>query len=210
MAYLALIRHGKSTYNEKGLWAGLTDVPLTKDGEEEAKNAGEAIKDIPFAVSFTSRLQRAQKTLEIIKKSINNTSLPTTESEALNERDYGDLAGKNKWEMKEELGEELFLKYRRSWDFPPPNGEALKQVYERVIPYYKEIILPYLTQGKNVLIAAHGNSLRALVKYLENIPDDEISKLEIGTGEVYLYDINPQGEMISKEIRSVNENKANV
>ena len=112
--------------------------------------------------------------------------------------------------MKEELGEELFLKYRRSWDFPPPHGEALKQVYERVIPYYKETILPHLIKGENVLIAAHGNSLRALVKYLENIPDDEISKLEIGTGEVYLYTINPQGEITSKEIRSVNENKANV
>lgn len=210
MAYLALVRHGKSTYNEKGLWAGLTDVPLIQQGEDEARQAGESIKDIPFTIAFTSKLQRAQKTLEIIKKGIHLPSLPTNESEALNERDYGDLAGKNKWEMKEELGEELFLKYRRSWDFPPPHGEALKQVYERVIPYYKETILPHLIKGENVLIAAHGNSLRALVKYLENIPDDEISKLEIGTGEVYLYTINPQGEITSKEIRSVNENKANV
>lgn len=210
MAYLALIRHGKSTYNEKGLWAGLTDVPLIKQGEEEAQKAGEAVKDIPFDIAFTSKLQRAQKTLEIIKQTINKPDLPTIESAAINERDYGDLAGKNKWEMKEELGEELFLKYRRSWDFPPPNGEALKQVYERVIPYYKTEILPHLTKGENVLIAAHGNSLRALVKYLENISDTDIPSLEIGTGEVYLYKLDKEGNILSKEVRSVNENKANV
>ncbi len=210
MAFLALVRHGKSSYNEKGLWAGLIDVPLTAQGEEEAKNAGDAIKDISFDIAFTSKLTRAQKTLEIIKQTLNNPTLTTQESSAINERDYGDLAGKNKWEIKEELGEELFLKYRRSWNFPPPNGEALKQVYDRVVPYFEEEILPHLKKGENVLIAAHGNSLRALVKYLESIADNEISKLEIGTGEVYLYTLDQTGRVISKEIRSVNENKANV
>lgn len=209
MAYLVLVRHGQSTYNEKGIWAGVTDVHLTKLGEEEARKAGETIKDIKFDSAYTSKLIRAQQTLEIIKQTINQPDLPTIIDGAINERDYGDLTGKNKWEMKEELGEELFLKYRRSWDFPPPNGESLKDVYDRVIPYYENEILPKLKDGKNILIAAHGNSLRALAKYLENISETEIPKLEIGTGETYVYTIDSEGNVTNKEVRSINANKLN-
>ncbi|HVZ58828.1 MAG TPA: 2,3-diphosphoglycerate-dependent phosphoglycerate mutase [Patescibacteria group bacterium] len=207
MSYLVLVRHGQSTYNEKGIWAGITDVPLTKRGEEEARKAGETIKDINFDYSYTSKLIRAEKTLEIIKQTINQPQLPTTIDNAIRERDYGDLTGKNKWEMKKELGEELFLKYRRSWDFPPPHGESLKDVYNRVVPFYEAEVLPKLKEGKNILISAHGNSLRALVKYLEDIPENEIPKLEIGTGETYVYTIDTSGKVTNKEIRSINENK---
>jgi 2,3-bisphosphoglycerate-dependent phosphoglycerate mutase len=125
---------------------------------------------------------------------------------ALNERDYGDLTAKNKWAIRDEYGEEQFLKWRRSWDFPPPNGEALKDVYARVVPYYEQHILPRLEQGQNVLVVAHGNSLRALVKYLESIGDDDIADVELGTAEVFLYEVDPSGKIVSKEIRAANPN----
>lgn len=207
MSYLALIRHGQSTYNEKGIWAGKTDVPLTPQGEEEAKKAGEAISDFAFDIAYVSDLIRAQKTLDIIKSTMQNRDMKVVVAPEITERDYGDLTGKNKWEMKEEIGEELFLKYRRSWDFPPPNGESLKDVYDRVLPYFKEEILPQLIAGKNVLVCAHGNSLRALIKHLDNISSDDIPKFEIATGEVYLYSLDEKGNILSKEVRSINTNK---
>ncbi|MDQ5954625.1 MAG: 2,3-bisphosphoglycerate-dependent phosphoglycerate mutase, partial [Patescibacteria group bacterium] len=123
------------------------------------------------------------------------------ENAALNERDYGDLTGKDKWKIREEYGEEQFLKWRRGWDTPPPNGESLKDVYSRLIPYFESTIVPQLKEEKNVIIVAHGNSLRALVKYLENISDEIIPSLEIATGEIYLYQIDKDGKVISKEIR---------
>ncbi|MBI5045106.1 MAG: 2,3-diphosphoglycerate-dependent phosphoglycerate mutase [Candidatus Levybacteria bacterium] len=207
MAYLALVRHGQSTYNEKGVWAGKTDVPLTPQGEEEAKKAGEAIADLSFDTAYTSNLIRAKKTLEIIKSTLRNPLLQEIISSAISERDYGDLTGKNKWEMQKELGEGLFMKYRRSWDFPPPHGESLKDVYDRVLPYFKEEILPQLIAGKNILICAHGNSLRALIKYLDNISDENIPKFEIATGEVYLYNLDNNGAIVSKKVRSINQNR---
>ncbi len=204
MSNLILVRHGISEWNALGLWTGWNDVSLTEEGKKEARNAAEAIRDIHIDVAFTSDLIRAQQTYAEIKKALNLESIPEIRATEIKERNYGDLAGKNKWKVKEEYGEEQFMKWRRSWDYPIPNGESLKDVYARVIPYYTEHIKPYLTAGKNVLITAHGNSIRALVKYLENIPDDEISQLEIGTGEVYRYSMNEKGEVISKEIRSSN------
>lgn len=200
MAYLVLVRHGESTWNAKGIWTGITDVDLTEKGREEARAAGEAIKDINFRIAFVSVLKRAKETLEEMEKVL-GVKLPTTEDKALNERDYGDYTGKNKWEVKEQIGEEEFLKLRRSWDFLVPNGESLKQVYERVAPYYKDHILPELKNGKNVLVSAHGNSLRALVKFLDNIPDSKIAELEIPTGQVLVYQIDSEGNIASKEIR---------
>lgn len=202
MAYLALVRHGQSEWNAQGLWTGWTDIPLSEQGHEEAKKAAEVLKDIEFNMAYTSLLTRAQQTLEDIKKATNRENLTTLKVQALNEKNYGDLAGKNKWKIKEEFGEEQFLLWRRSWDYPLPNGESLKDVYKRVVPYYTTEILPKLQKGLNVLVVAHGNSLRALVKYLENISDEEIPKLEIGTGEVYLYDIDTTGKILSKEIRN--------
>lgn len=210
MSNLVLIRHGKSEWNALGRWTGWSDPSLSDDGRDEAKRGGEALKDIKFDYGFTSKLVRAKETLSEIKKVINQDDLPTIEHEALNERDYGDFTGKNKWEVKEQVGDEEFQKIRRSWDYQLPNGESLKNVYERVVPYYMSEILPKLEEGKNIIIAAHGNSLRALVKYLENISDSNIASLEIGTGEVYVYKIAADGKVISKEIRSSNPNAGKV
>ena len=201
MAYLALVRHGQSEWNVKNWWTGLTDIGLTDIGIEEARSAGEHIKDIPFDIAFTSVLIRAKDTWKHIQNVLEKKDIQTIEDPALNERDYGDLTGKDKWKMRDEYGEEQFLKWRRGWDTPPPNGESLKDVYNRLIPYFESTILPYLKENKNVIIVAHGNSLRALVKYLEHIDDDIIPSLEIATGEIYLYQVDKEGKVLSKEIR---------
>ncbi len=205
MAYLVLVRHGESEWNAKGLWTGWTDVNLSENGREEARKAGEALHDIHFDYAYTSALKRAQQTLQEIQ-TVLGTNLIATEDKALNERSYGDFTGKNKWEVKEQVGEEEFQRLRRSWDYPPANGESLKMVYERVLPYYQAEIEPKLKEGKNVIIAAHGNSLRALIKHLEGISDEEITKLELATGGLYVYQIDAEGKVTSKEIRGSNTN----
>lgn len=210
MSKLVLIRHGQSEWNAKGLWTGWNDPDLNEKGRIEAQNAGNKVLDIHFDKAYTSDLKRAKQTLNEILKIIKIKNLPVVEAPELKERNYGDLAGKNKWKVKEQYGEEQFMKWRRSWDYPIPNGESLKQVYERVIPYFEKTILVELKAGKNILISAHGNSLRALVKKIESIADQEISKLEIGTGEVYIYEFDKDGKMIFKEIRSVNTEKLKV
>jgi len=209
MSKLVLVRHGKSEWNEKGLWTGWRDIPLAPKGVEEAQVTGEQLKNIHFDYAYTSALVRAQQTLVEILRVINQTP-PTINNQALNERDYGDYTEKNKWDIQKEVGEEEFQKIRRSWDYPPPNGESLKMVYERVLPYFESEILPHLKEGKNIIIAAHGNSLRALAKYLENITEEDIADLEIGTGEAYVYDIDSEGKVTNKEIRGVNESKGKV
>lgn len=201
MAYLVLVRHGESEWNVKGVWTGWTDVDLSPKGHEEARQAGEALKDIHFDLAYTSTLKRAKNTLLEIEKVIGQTDLTATESSALNERNYGDLTGKNKWEVKAQVGEEEFQKIRRSWDYPPPNGESLKMVYERVVPYYESEILPKLKEGNNIIIAAHGNSLRALIKYLDHISDEDIPSLELATGGIYVYQLDQNGTILSKDIR---------
>lgn len=207
MAYLVLVRHGESEWNSLGLWTGWTDIDLTEKGREEAKKAGEKLKDIHFDYAFTSDLVRAKHTLDEILKVISQTDIPVIESPELKERSYGDLTGKNKWKIKEEYGDEQFMNWRRSWDYPVPNGETLKDVYNRVVPYYKKQILPLIKKGKNILIAAHGNSLRALIKELENISNQEIPKLEFGTGTVYVYEIDENGKLLDKQIRTTQESK---
>lgn len=205
MAHLALVRHGESEWNAKGLWTGWTDVNLSENGREEARKAGEVLRDIHPDYVYISALKRAQQTLEEIQKVIGTNVTPTADK-ALNERSYGDFTGKNKWEVKEQVGEEEFQRLRRSWDYPPANGESLKMVYDRVLPYYQSEIEPKLKEGKNIIIAAHGNSLRALIKYLENISDEEIPTLELATGGVYVYEINEEGKVTAKEIRGSNTN----
>jgi len=209
MATLVLVRHGKSEWNEKGLWTGWRDIPLAPKGVEEAAATGASLKDINFDYAYTSALIRAQQTLDEILKILDQHP-PITNNQALNERDYGDYTEKNKWDIQNELGEEEFQKIRRSWDYPPPNGESLKMVYARAVPYFESEILPKLKDGKNVIIAAHGNSLRALVKHLEGISEDEIASLEIGTGEAYVYQMDDDGKMMNKEIRGENVNKGKV
>lgn len=209
MNKLVLVRHGLSEYNKLGIWAGWEDPDLAPEGVEQAQKTGQELSDIHFDFAYSSDLKRATHTLDVIKTQINQ-EVPTTIDKALRERNYGDYTHKNKWQVKEEVGEEEFQKLRRSWDYPPPNGESLKMVYDRIVPYYESEILPKLKTGKNVLASSSGNALRALVKHLENIPDDQVMNLEIGTGEAYVYQIDENGKILSKEIRGENPNKGKV
>ena len=152
MAYLVLVRHGQSTYNEKGVWTGWLDPDLTEMGKKEAELAGKRLSDIHFDYAFTSALKRAQDTLRIILQTINQTAILATTNPALNERSYGDYAGKNKWEIKTQVGDTIFQKIRRGWDYPIPDGETLKTVYGRVVPYFENEILPKVKEGKNVIV----------------------------------------------------------
>jgi len=199
MANLILVRHGESEWNQKGLWTGLTDIGLSSKGKEESKDAGEKLKGSSIDVAYTSPLIRAKQTLTEIENVL-GIDVPAFENKALNERDYGIYTGKNKWDIQKEVGAEQFNQLRRGWDSPIPEGETLQDVYNRVVPYYKSEILPKLKDGKNILIVGHGNSLRALVKYLENISDESVKKLEIGTGEIYMYMLDHKGAISSKNI----------
>lgn len=202
MAYLVFVRHGQSEWNALGLWTGQRDVALTDQGRDEARKAAEHLRDITLHKAYTSKLSRAQETLREIKDALSHVDLPTEEHEALNERHYGEYTAKNKWEIKESIGEEAFTKLRRTWDHPVPGGETLKDVHARALPYYEEHVLRDLKDGKNVIVAAHGNTLRALMKHLEDVEDDKVHELEIGTGEVVVYQIDEDGKVISKEIRN--------
>ncbi len=205
LSHLVLIRHGESEWNAKGLWCGWIDVGLSEKGKQEAIFASTYIRDIKFDIAFTSDLKRASHTLEIIKKELDILSLPTLVEPAFKERHYGIYAGKNKWEIKEKIGEKEFKRLRRGWNVPISQGESLKDVYERVIPGYKKHILPAIQKGQNILFVAHGNSNRALMKHLENIPDHLISEVEIATGEVLVYKLDNSGKVIDKEKRIVNK-----
>lgn len=201
MSYLVLVRHGQSTWNAVNAWTGLIDISLDEKGKEVAQKDGELLKKINFDLAFTSKLRRAQQTLTEIKIVLNRGDLKVIEDESLNERDYGDLTGKDKEWVEKEYGEEQFLRWRRGWDYPIPNGETLKDVYQRAVPFYEQDILPEIKKGKNILIVAHGNSLRALIKYLENISDADIASLELEIGEIDIYQINSEGKIISKEVK---------
>ena len=197
---LILIRHGQSEWNALNQFTGWKDPDLTAKGIEEAHNAGKIIKNlkINFDLVFTSALVRAQNTAEIILEEINQ-SLSTIKNQALNERNYGDLAGLNKDGARKRWGDEQVHIWRRSYDIPPPGGESLKDTGERVLPFFMKEILPHVCEGKNVLVAAHGNSLRSLIKFLDNISDEDIVKLEIPTGAPIHYVINEDGSVKSKQ-----------
>ena len=197
---LILIRHGQSEWNALNQFTGWKDPDLTITGIEEAHNAGKIINNlkINFDLVFTSALIRAQNTAEIILKEINQ-SLSTIKNQALNERNYGDLAGLNKDDARKRWGDEQVHIWRRSYDVPPPGGESLKDTGERVLPFFLKEILPHVCKGKNVLVAAHGNSLRSLIKFLDNISDEDIVKLEILTGAPIHYVINEDGSVKSKK-----------
>ena len=197
---LILIRHGQSEWNALNQFTGWKDPDLTAKGIEEAHNAGRIINNlkINFDLVFTSALRRAQNTAEIILKEINQP-LSTIKNQALNERNYGDLAGLNKDDARKRWGDEQVHIWRRSYDIPPPGGESLKDTGERVLPYFMKEIHPHVCKGKNVLVAAHGNSLRSLIKFLDNISDEDIVKLEIPTGAPIHYVINEDGSVKSKQ-----------
>lgn len=200
---LIIARHHESEWNKLGQWTGLRDRHLTEYGFEKSAEMGGLIKDIEIDRAFASMKVRAIETLSCMLEALGKYRVPTIHSDALNERDYGDYTGKNKWEMQELVGKEEWDRIRRDWDYSIPKGETLKHVYERVIPFYHESVLPLLLDGKNILIVAHGNSLRALIKYVENISDEDISEVEMPFGAVIVYSLNNEGEMVSKQVRQV-------
>jgi len=198
---LILVRHGQSEWNEKNLFTGWKDPGLTDLGEDEANNAGRLIKEteIIFDEMFTSNLGRAQKTGSIILDVLDQINVAIIKNEALNERNYGSLAGLNKDDARKKWGEEQVHIWRRSFDIPPPDGESLKNTAERVLPYFNQQIMPKIIDGNNILIAAHGNSLRALIMQLDNISQEDIVKLEIPTGAPIHYSFNDDGSIVKKE-----------
>ena len=188
-SYLVLVRHGQSEWNEKNLFTGWKDPKLTARGADEAIKAGKELKEAGYSFDkmFTSDLFRAQDTGRIILEQMDIPSIEVIKDVSLNERNYGDLAGLNKDEARKKWGEDQVHIWRRSFDVPPPGGESLKDTAERVLPYFKENIIPELIEGLNILVAAHGNSLRALVMELEEISSEEIVELEISTGVPLVY-----------------------
>ncbi|MEN9557823.1 MAG: hypothetical protein RL141_192 [Candidatus Parcubacteria bacterium] len=202
MPHLILVRHGKSEWNALGLWTGWTDVALAEEGVQEARAVAEALRDLDVHEVHVSTLTRAKQTFDALRSTLGWTdTLPVKTHAALNERHYGIHTGKNKWQVKEEVGEETFNNIRRGWDHPVPEGETLKDVHARVVPYYQEEILPTLRAGKNVMIVAHNNSLRALMKHIEDIPDEAIADVELQTGEACCYTLDDDGRYCAQERR---------
>jgi len=208
MAKLVLVRHGQSQWNLENRFTGWVDVPLTDQGREEARRAGERLKDVHFKKVFTSHLQRAHETFKIILEVSGQSHLPVEKSEALNERHYGALQGLNKKETAQKYGEKQVHIWRRSYDVPPPAdrtelnpqgiSESLKDTAARTLPYFKDVILPEVKAGYNILVAAHGNSLRSIVMDLDHLTKEQVLELNIATGVPLVYDIDASGKILEK------------
>ncbi len=199
MPKLVLIRHGQSLWNLENRFTGWVDVPLTANGEQEARNAASKLIEFSFDVCYTSGLTRAQRTLRIILET-NNWDIPIIRDQALNERHYGDLQGMNKDEMRAKFGEEQVKIWRRSYDVPPPNGEALKNTAERTVPFFERCIMGDIRQGKDVLVVAHGNSNRSIIMVLDNLSGEQVVALELGTGIPVVYDLTDLGKVVGKNV----------
>ena len=199
---LVLLRHGQSDWNLKNLFTGWKDPDLTETGVTEAKDAGRRLKarGLSFDVCFTSALTRAQHTLQLTLAELGQTGLPESRDQALNERDYGDLSGLNKDEARKRWGEEQVHLWRRSYDVQPPGGESLKDTVARALPYYCQHILPAVLRGERVLVAAHGNSLRALVMVLDKLTPATIPSMELATGVPLVYRLNADSTVASKDV----------
>ena len=199
---LVLVRHGQSDWNLKNLFTGWKDPDLSPKGVEEAKAAGQRLKakGLKFDICFTSALTRAQHTLALILSELGQAGLPETRDQALNERDYGELTGLNKDDARKKWGEEQVLVWRRSYDVPPPGGESLKDTLARSLPYYVHMIQPHVLEGKNVLVAAHGNSLRSLIMAIEGLTPEQILKRELETGVPTVYKLKANSLPASVEI----------
>src|ERR1700735_1555961 len=199
---LVLLRHGQSEWNLKNLFTGWRDVDLSLAGVEEAKEAGRRMQahGIAFDLVFTSALIRAQRTLQLALAEMGLSGLPEERDQALNERDYGDLAGLNKDDARKKWGEEQVHKWRRSYDVQPPGGESLKDTVARALPYYCEHILPAVLRGERVLVAAHGNSLRALVMVLDKLTPATIPSMELATGVPIVYRLKADSTVESKDV----------
>ena len=197
---LVLVRHGESEWNKLNLFTGWRDVDLTDKGVEEARRAGRLLKaeGLRFDLGFTSDLKRAQRTLDLILAETGQTDLPITRDQALNERDYGDLVGLNKDDARERWGDEQVHIWRRSYDVPPPGGESLKDTAARVLPYFEARILPEIKAGKSIIVAAHGNSLRALVMVLDKLSQEQVLALNLATGVPLVYRLDGHGIVLDK------------
>ena len=199
MATLVLVRHGESQWNLENRFTGWIDVPLTDKGREEARRAGEKIKGIKFDKAYTSVLQRANETLSIMLKVIAQEKIQIEKDQALNERHYGDLQGLNKAETAKKFGEKQVHIWRRSYDIAPPKGESLKDTAARTLPYFEQKIIPDLKAGKNVLVAAHGNSLRSIVMDLDKLTQEQVLELNLATGIPIIYEFDKNLKVLSKK-----------
>jgi 2,3-bisphosphoglycerate-dependent phosphoglycerate mutase len=202
MSKLVLLRHGQSQWNLENRFTGWTDVPLTDRGRADALKTADVLKDMRFDCAYTSRLQRAADTLHIVLRALGQGGIPITADSALNERHYGDLQGLNKAETAEKYGQEKVLQWRRSYDIPPPNGESLADCWHRVIPFFQWTILPEVQAGKTILIAASGNSLRPIIKFLNHLDEKTTAEMEVGLCTPYIYRFEGK-KMIEKEVREV-------
>lgn len=196
---LVLIRHGESTWNAKGQWTGTRDMALTPKGKREARMLGEAVKGVKFDVAYVSQQLRAKETLAGVLGSSGQQDVPVHVNAAVNERDYGVYTGLNKWEAQKRMTPAEFQGVRRGFDYPIPNGERLKDVYERSVPFFTEILLPQIADGKTVLVVAHGNSIRSLIKYIETVSDEGIGQVEMIFGTVLTYQLDADGRMTDKQ-----------
>jgi 2,3-bisphosphoglycerate-dependent phosphoglycerate mutase len=197
MARLVLLRHGESQWNLENRFTGWVDVPLSSKGVEEAKQAGEKLRGVTFHRAFTSVLMRANETLRIVLETIGQTHIPIEKDKALNERMYGELQGLNKAETAQKYGDAQVKIWRRSYDVRPPGGESLKDTAERALPYYETMIKPHVLKGETIIIAAHGNSLRALVMQLDQLSKEAVLELNIPTGVPLLYEFDENGKVLS-------------
>lgn len=209
MSYCILIRHGESQWNLENRFTGWVDVPLSPKGEQEARNAGEKLKSYKFDKAFTSKLKRAHDTLQSILQASNQTNIPIEYDIALNERHYGALQGLNKAETAQKYGEEQIKIWRRSYDVPPPKdttelnpdgySESLKDTAARTLPYWEKKIFPEIKNGKNIIVAAHGNSLRSIVMHLDNLTKEQVLELNIPTGAPLLYVFDSNGTIVERK-----------
>ncbi len=204
MSVLALVRHGESQWNLENRFTGWVDVPLSAKGLEEAKSAGEKLKkeNFHFDKAYTSDLQRAQHTLRLILEKLGQSGIPVERDKALNERHYGDLQGLNKAETAKKFGDEQVKIWRRSYDIAPPNGESLKDTAARTLPYFKSKVLKDLKAGSNVLVAAHGNSLRSIVMHLDHLTKKQVLELNLATGVPIVYRLDKDLKILSKRTLS--------
>ncbi len=199
MPQLILLRHGQSQWNLENRFTGWVDVPLSAQGKKEAEEAGRKLKELRIDCAYTSVLQRAIETLNLALKTSGKDSIPITKDQALNERHYGELQGLNKEETEKKFGGEQVLLWRRSYDVAPPKGESLKDTAARTLPYFEKKIVPDLKAGKNILIAAHGNSLRSIVMHLDKLSREAVLKLNLGTGVPIVYEFDSKFKILSKK-----------
>lgn len=200
---LIIARHQESEWNKLGLWTGSRDRHLTAKGFKESEKLGLLIKDIRIDKAFASMQVRSIETLSCILNVLKRYEVPLEYREALNERDYGEYTGKNKWDVEKLIGEEEWNDVRRDWDYPVPDGETLRLVYDRVLPFFITRVMPCIERDENVLIVGHGNSLRALLKYIEKISDEDIKSVEMPFGTIIIYDLDDKGHVLKKEVRQI-------